>query len=489
MGHALVVLGAAALLGAALGVIRPVRKGIVPRSAHGVQAQILLAIVGAIIIVVVADNLARAFAIVGAAGLVRYRARVDDVKDAGVMLIALALGLTAGAEMFLFAAVACAFVIAVLWLLESLEPPARSRFDLKIATQNAARLRPDIEHALEQKGVTYEIHRSSPTELVYEVTVPYEQKIRGLTKLIRQLDGDDGTQVEWEIKKFETVRPMRRQAAAALLLLVAAPSIAAAQIDIERGSVRAALRVVTHVDWTDLKAGGPDTDVRRARLGVTGSLFERFEYEVERDFRDRTRRWRDAYGNVTVSRALEIRAGRFKVPFSLDQLTSAAELDFVARSLAAQYLAPGRDTGLMAHGRLVGRRVRFQSGVFRGGGDNIRAEERRDRRHGALVAGRLIVRPWNALAVGGAATISRVPDGDYGLRGHTAADVPFFPVIAVSGLRRRYGAEIDWRGGPVAAGAELMRAVDERLGQGVDDETLPALVMEGWYVRGTWLMS
>ena len=82
----------AALLGAALGVIRPVRCEIVPRSAHVIHAQILLAIVGAMNIIVVAESLARAFAIVGAAGLVRYRARIDDPKDAGVMLVALAVG-------------------------------------------------------------------------------------------------------------------------------------------------------------------------------------------------------------------------------------------------------------------------------------------------------------------------------------------------------------------------------------------------------------
>ena len=84
LAHGLLVLTIAGLLGAALGVVRPVRTGIVPRSAHVIQAQILLSIVGAIIIVVVDQSLARAFAIVGAAGLVRYRARVEDVKDAGV---------------------------------------------------------------------------------------------------------------------------------------------------------------------------------------------------------------------------------------------------------------------------------------------------------------------------------------------------------------------------------------------------------------------
>lgn len=209
VGHSLLALAVAALLGAALGIVRPVRSEIVPRSAHVIQAQILLAIVGAIIIIVVAESLARAFAIVGAAGLVRYRSRIKDVKDAGVMLISLALGLTAGSGMFLFAFVACAFVITVLWLLESFEPAARSRFDLKISTKNAVRLKPDLEHALGQKGVSYELHRSSPHELMYEVTVPFQQKIRPLTKLIQQLDAHDGMLVEWEIKKikkFETAQ-------------------------------------------------------------------------------------------------------------------------------------------------------------------------------------------------------------------------------------------------------------------------------------------
>jgi hypothetical protein len=207
VGHGLSVLLVAALLGAALGIVRPVRTGIVPRSAHVIQAQILLAIVGAIIIVVVAESLARAFAIVGAAGLVRYRARIDDVKDAGVMLIALAIGLTAGSGMFLFATLACAFVIGVLWVLESFEPPARSRFDLKISAPHAGKLRPDVEHALEQKGVTWDLRGSSATELHYEVTVPFDQKIQPLTKLIRHLDGHDGMLVDWEVKKYETVHP------------------------------------------------------------------------------------------------------------------------------------------------------------------------------------------------------------------------------------------------------------------------------------------
>jgi len=206
VGQSLLMLALSGALGAALGIIRPIRREIVPRSAHVVQAQILVALVGAIIIIVVAESVARAFAIVGAAGLIRYRARIDDPKDAGVMLVALALGLAVGSGLFLFAVLACVFVISVLWLLESFEPPARSRFDLTIGAKEAARLRPHVEHALQHKGVTFELRGSSPTELHYEVTVPLSQKIQKLSREIRNLDSKSKTSVEWEIKKYKPVR-------------------------------------------------------------------------------------------------------------------------------------------------------------------------------------------------------------------------------------------------------------------------------------------
>jgi hypothetical protein len=197
----------AAALGAALGLVRPVRREIVPRSAHVIQAQILLAIVGALIIVVVAESLARAFAIVGAAGLVRYRARIKDPKDAGVMLVALAVGLTVGSGMYLLAAVACAFVIALLWLLESFEPAAGARFELKVDGKDAPRLQPDIEQVLGEKGVTFELLGSSAHELHYVVTVPFQENVRKLARLIKALVDRHGSAVEWDIKKFKTVKP------------------------------------------------------------------------------------------------------------------------------------------------------------------------------------------------------------------------------------------------------------------------------------------
>ena len=92
---ALIRLPLAAALGAALA-LRPRRRGTPPRTPAVLQTQIILSIVGAVVMLVVGTNLARAFGVVGAAGLVRYRAKVEDPKDAGVMLSTLAVGLASG---------------------------------------------------------------------------------------------------------------------------------------------------------------------------------------------------------------------------------------------------------------------------------------------------------------------------------------------------------------------------------------------------------
>ena len=68
------------------------------------------------------DGLALAAAsIVGAAGLVRYRSRIEDPKDAGVMLSTLAIGLASGVGLWLLASFTTLFVLAVLWMIESFE--------------------------------------------------------------------------------------------------------------------------------------------------------------------------------------------------------------------------------------------------------------------------------------------------------------------------------------------------------------------------------
>ena len=114
----------AAVLGTALA-FRPRRRSQGARKVVVIQTQIMLAVVGAVIMLVVGNSLSRAFGIVGAAGLIRYRSNIADPKDAVVMLSSLAAGLAAGVGLYQFAAGATVFMMLVLWLVEFFEPPAR----------------------------------------------------------------------------------------------------------------------------------------------------------------------------------------------------------------------------------------------------------------------------------------------------------------------------------------------------------------------------
>ena len=82
--------------------------------------------------------------------------------------------------------------------------------------------------------------------------------------------------------------------------------------------------------------------------------------------------WRDVFLNVRLARALELRAGKFKMPFGLEETTSTMDLDFAYRTLGSDALAPAREIGAMAHGRVT-RLLEYEAGVFRGDGENARS--------------------------------------------------------------------------------------------------------------------
>jgi hypothetical protein len=200
MIRAAIALPIAACLGAALA-FRPVRRGTPPRSPAVIQTQIILAIIGAVVMIVVGASLARAFGIAGAASLVRYRSKIEDPKDAAVMLAALAMGLASGTGIYLIATSATVFILAVLWLLESLEPEARKEFSLKIKGKDVDKLRPRVEALLRGKVRRLEARTTGPGELAYEVHLPARARTDRLSNGLIALDPAGKIEVVWEEKQ------------------------------------------------------------------------------------------------------------------------------------------------------------------------------------------------------------------------------------------------------------------------------------------------
>lgn len=200
LGHALVRLPAAALLSAILA-FRPRRRGTPKRQAPVIQTQIILAIVGAMVMLVVGASLARAFGIVGAAGLIRYRAKIEDPKDAGVMLSTLAIGLASGVGLYLFAAFATVFVVGVLWVIESIDPQPYLLFDLTVTAKDSARLKESIEGVLQHRRIPFELRGTSAEEICYEVRLPLDLHTDVVSAELMSLAPAQSLNVKWEHKK------------------------------------------------------------------------------------------------------------------------------------------------------------------------------------------------------------------------------------------------------------------------------------------------
>ena len=233
-------------------------------------------------------------------------------------------------------------------------------------------------------------------------------------------------------------------------------------------------------------------DVEKQRVGIEGSFGKILDFEVSRELTDERRPWRDAYVDYRQFAAARLQAGRFKIPFSLDENTGAGNLDFVNRSMAASALAPGRDQGVMLHGRFWGRALSYEAGVFTHDGDNARARDDLSVAGGRTAAFRVssMIGGKSGVHTALAVTTTEVPSTVWTIAGRTPLDATFFPAaLWVQGTRRRIGVEARWVGGPVSVQSEYMRLEQERLAQSVQGGALDPVVASGWYVSGTWALT
>ena len=232
------------------------------------------------------------------------------------------------------------------------------------------------------------------------------------------------------------------------------------------------------------------------RIGVNGELFDRVQFQVERalqDDDDDDTAWRDVYADVRINRALQVRGGRFKLPFSMERNTSRDELDFLQRAAAVRAISPTRDTGVMVHGRVANRVVDYEVGVFQhADGLEVVDDPNAWSALGTALAGRVIVSPirnnddgpTRDLQFGAALVRNTVPEGPNGVVGRSFDGERFFDRFNVNGQRTRLGLEGLWQGRRVTLKGEWLQMTDQRLLQSVTAEDLSDLIIRGYYVTG-----
>jgi phosphate-selective porin OprO/OprP len=154
----------------------------------------------------------------------------------------------------------------------------------------------------------------------------------------------------------------------------------------------------------------PDgTNVRRARLSVSGTIAHDFKYKLENDFAGNSSNITDAFVEYVGIEPFSIMVGQFKEPFGLEVLTSDLFTTFMERSSILAF-APDRNIGLAvgANGKMeAGNWTATVGGFGAGTGTASNDDEARD------LTGRLtfapIAEPDKVLHFGVAGS-HRIPD-------------------------------------------------------------------------------
>jgi phosphate-selective porin OprO and OprP len=143
-------------------------------------------------------------------------------------------------------------------------------------------------------------------------------------------------------------------------------------------------------DNTDFSSG---TELRRLRLSLGGTLFSDWDYKVEADFAGTTQG--GATNNVIVTDAFvrynglkpfAVTAGNFKVPFSLEAVSSNKYITFMERGLPFAFLTLRRLGGMVSAN---GENWTASVGMF---GDSVTSQNGDD--EGKQAAGRFTYAPF-----------------------------------------------------------------------------------------------
>lgn len=76
-----------------------------------------MAVVVSLIMLIIGSNIARAFSLVGALSIVRFRQAIKDTRDIAFIFLAMAVGMACGTRFYLLALIATTMILAMIHIL------------------------------------------------------------------------------------------------------------------------------------------------------------------------------------------------------------------------------------------------------------------------------------------------------------------------------------------------------------------------------------
>lgn len=163
-----------------------------------VQTLVLMALVVDIIMLVVGSNIARAFSLVGALSIIRFRNAMKETRDVGFIFFAMAIGMSTGTKFYFLAVVATIVICMIIYIMYRFDwysRPMTSQI-LKIQINNEV----DFQKLFDDVFVKYtdssdlisvdSVRSGMLTELVYSVKLKKSSDNHKFLSTIKNLNGN-----------------------------------------------------------------------------------------------------------------------------------------------------------------------------------------------------------------------------------------------------------------------------------------------------------
>ena len=162
------------------------------RSANPVldQAQVLLCVSGALMMIIIGNSVARAFGIAGAASIIRFRTPVEDARDITILFILMGLGMAAGLGALAVAGLGTLFLCAMIPILNLFSSERPRQMLVDIVAKDREFPMAHVHHVFAVNAIMFEPREVSQGD---EATAKYLTTLKptdSLEDLSAQLMGD-----------------------------------------------------------------------------------------------------------------------------------------------------------------------------------------------------------------------------------------------------------------------------------------------------------
>jgi uncharacterized membrane protein YhiD involved in acid resistance len=160
---------------------------------------VLNGMVVALVMMVVGSNIARAFSLVGALSIVRFRNAVKETRDVGFIFFTMAIGMAIGIKFYLLAiagAVVISLMIVVMMRLNWFERQMASQI-LRVQVPNDLPFdnlfdKPFVRYTSTSELISVDtVHSGLLTELTYSIGMKKSNQIQAFLSELRNLNGNN----------------------------------------------------------------------------------------------------------------------------------------------------------------------------------------------------------------------------------------------------------------------------------------------------------